>query len=723
MPRESKSFCRICTGLCGVTITLDDDDQVIGIRGDKSHEMSLGYACIKGLQAPAIQNGPSRILRPLKRLADDSFIEIPLEQALDEIAEKMAAIIARDGVEAIATYKGTQNALHAVASPMLLSFAQAIGTPSIFSTMTIDQSAKWVTLERMGRWLAGKHQFSTADVILFFGTNPLVSIMGINSFPALNPTKRMKEAKERGLKVIVVDPRRTETAQYADVFLQPFPGQDAAIAAGMIRIILSEGWEDKEFCADHVSNMDALRAAVDPFTPDMVAARAGISVEDLWAATTMFARDSSRGTAGSGTGPDMSGNSNLSEHMIEALNVVCGRYLRAGDKVDNPGVMCGRPELLAEAESPKRSFETSRQSRVGAYGEMFGEMMTGTLLDEILTPGKGQIKSLVVAGGNPAGMMPDQRKTIEALEALELLVTIEPFMVETAQYAHYVLPPTTQYERSDIPTLFYERRFYPAPFAQYSPPIAKPPAGSDVADDWYMLWSIVRRLGKQIIFDGIPLDMETAPTTDDLIELLFRNSQVPLDDVKRYPSGKTFDIPPLYVSPARPGSTGRLDVMPTDVAADVSAFAEETGDAWRHEAGEEPFTHLLTARRMREVSNGSYRDLPAIKRRFRYNPAWFHPDDLKAQNLSPEDMIEIAAAHGTIRARVEADETVKPGTITMTHGWGRVPVDDANYDDGGSAINLLVSTKEAVQSINAMPRFSGIPVRIRRLPEPENVQQ
>ncbi|HEX8603416.1 MAG TPA: molybdopterin-dependent oxidoreductase, partial [Pseudoduganella sp.] len=450
MPASVRSFCRICSGLCGTVVELDAQRRVIAIRGDREHPLSRGYACFKGLQSGAAHNAPERILRPLKRMPDGSFSAIPLGQALDEIAASLAAIRARDGADALAIYRGTQNYLNVAGFTMLYSWMKALGSRSFFSTMTIDQSAKWVAMERLGRWGAGRQHFRTSQAWLFAGYNPLLSVQGGSGFFTTNPTREMKEAKARGMKIIVIDPRRTETAHHADLFLQPKPGEDPAVAAGLLRCILDEGWHDAAFCDAHVAGLDTLRAAVQPFTPDYVERRAGVPATLLVQAARMFAFECDSGAVSTGTGPDMAARSNLAEHLYQAINVVCGRFLREGDDVGNPGVLGREKTQRAEVLPPRRSWEHGARGRIGDSAILFGEMMTATLPDEILTPGTGRIRSLVVVGGNPASVLPDQRKAVRALRDLELLVSIEPFMTTTAALSHYILPPLMQYERADI---------------------------------------------------------------------------------------------------------------------------------------------------------------------------------------------------------------------------------------------------------------------------------
>ncbi len=712
--REAFSFCRICYGKCGMRLLVDDEqNRIVDARGDQSHAMTSGYACIKGLQSPAIHHGPNRLLHPLKRQVDGTFAKIPLEQALDEIAERIRQITERHGADALGTFHGTQHYANSTASWVLPAFVQAANTRSCYSTMTIDQSAKWVAELRMGAWAAGRHRFLESDVWMFVGYNPLVSVQPTYGFLALNPTIRMKDAKARGMKFIVIDPRRTETAHFADVHLQPYPGEDPTVMAGLLRIILAESWQDREFCTQFVNGVEDLRRAVEPFTPDYVARRAGVPADQLYAAAKLFASTSKSGAAVSGTGPDMAPRSNLAEHLIEALNVVCGRYLRAGGRVANPGAMSPRRPVRAEVIAPTRSWENGYKSRVRGLGMMYGQKMSGALADEILTPGEGQLRCLIVDGANPANALPDRPKAVKALSSLDLLVTIEPFMTETAQLAHYILPPIMMFERPDMP-LFFEKTAYPEPFAQYSPAIIKPPAGSELVDDWYVFWGLAKRLGLQLEVAGQPLDMRTAPSSEELLAIIVRDAQVPLEEIKKYPSGKSFELEPLYAEPPQAKRAGnRFEVMPPDVAAELKEVAAESAPDHGLLRDGRHFRFRLSVRRSRHVINTTYRDVPEIRKRMPFNPLNMHPDDIAAVGIEAGAHVEIVSLHGRIRACVKADDSMRPGVVSMCHGWGSLPMDQESYELHGASTNdLIPSTTEYAEPINGMPWYSALPVDV-----------
>ncbi|MGE0388258.1 MAG: molybdopterin-dependent oxidoreductase [Gammaproteobacteria bacterium] len=704
---EVISSCRICAGQCGLRLTVAEG-RVVRAVPDRDNPQSRGYACIKGLYLHEAHNDPQRLLRPLKRRPDGTFEGISSQQALDEIAARLQAILRAHGPEAIAGFRGTMSYTNLPANHMLPAWLAALGSNSFFSTMTIDQSAKWVTFERLGGWAGGRDPFATAQVLLLVGTNPLVSLSTFN-FPLQDPLRALQAARDRGMRLIVIDPRRSETARHADLFLQPLPGEDVTLLAALLREILAQGWHDEAFCARHVHGLERLQAALEPFTPAYAATRAGVPAELIVRAARMFAHDARRGSAASGVGPDMGPHSNLAEHLVECLNVVCGRYARAGDPVPNPGVVGPRIPRRAQVIAPRRSWEHGPRSRVRNLGLVFGEKMSGALADEILTPGPGQIRALVVDGGNPVNAIPDQRRAAQALGALDLLVAIEPFMTATARLSHYILPPRLMFERHDLGSRDYESIVQFQPYAMYNAPVVEPPPGSDLVDDWYVFWALARRLGRTIVLDGAALDMDSPPSTEDILRLLARHGQVPFDEIKRHPHGAIHAVPAQFVEAADPDCTARFDVAPDDVAAELAAVRAEPLPA------PGAFALRLAVRRMRAVSNTMFHHLPAIRRRHRHNPAFLHPEELAAHGIADGDRIAIVSAHGRVEAIARADADVRRGVISMAHGWGGLPDAPPGGLDAGVCTNLLLAVDDRADPINSMPVMTGEPVRVERL--------
>jgi anaerobic selenocysteine-containing dehydrogenase len=708
MTREVYTSCRICAGQCGLRIELDDEGRVSAVHGDKDNPVTQGYACIKGLTLHEAHASPERLLHPLKRQPDGRFERVPLAQALDEIAAALRTLMAESGPDAVAGFRGTMSYSNLVANHMLPSWLRSLGSSSFFSTMTVDQSAKWVTFERLGGWAGGRDPLASADVLMLVGTNPLVSLSTFN-LELQHPVRRMWDAQARGMKLVVIDPRRTETARHADVFLQPHPGEDVTVVAGLLHLIFANEWQDHAFCARHVQVVDRLAAAMAPYTPDHVCARAGLQRADLEAAAALFAQPladrAKRGSAASGTGANMGPHSNLAEHLIECLNVVCGRYAREGDPVPNPGVLGPRVARRAQVIAPRRSWQQGPRSRVRGLGRLFGEKMSGALADEILTPGADRVRALFVDGGNPVIALPQQRKTEQALRALDLLVVIDPFMTATAQLAHYVLPPRMMLERHDLGSRDYEAHILQRPYAQYAEPVLQPPADAELVDDWQVFHELAQRLDVPLVFDGESLDMRQPPDTEGLLRTLMRHAQVPFEALRAATRGRVFELPPQRVEPAEPGCDARFDVAPDDVLAELAAVRAE------------PITagYRLAVRRVRDVQNTMYHHIPSVRHRLRANSAWLHPDDLAALGVAPGQRVEIASAHGAITLPAKADDSLRRGVVSLTHGWGSLdPQADAHDPErAGANTNVLTSAEMQVDPINAMPVFTGLTLRVR----------
>lgn len=711
---EHISFCRICMGSCGTIVTLDEDRRMTGIRADRDDPQTLGFACFKGLRAAEAHNHAERILHPLKKMPDGSFARIGIEQALDEIAAKLRTIIDETGPLSVAGYKGGGAFFTGSAVMMLNDWLRSVGSPKCYSSFTIDQSAKMVAAGRLGIWQGGKIPAHRADLMMLVGTNPVVSVNP--PFDTRNPVKRMKAARERGMKLIVIDPRHSETANFADLVVQPLPGEDVTLIAGILNVILSENWHDAEFCAAYVEGLDELRTAVAPFTPAYVSARADVPAEQVIAAARMFALECETGIAGSSTGPDMGPYSNLAEHLLETLNIVCGRMNREGDRVDNPGMVLPRYPRLAQVLPAPRWWDQGPKSRIGGYGMMADEMMTGVMADEILEPGDGRVRALIVHGGNPASSVPDQRHMVAALRNLDILVCIEPTMGATARLADYILPPFMQYERPDLPIWPYEYMLYPdEPYMRYTPAVAEPPEGAELVHDAQVFWGLAKRLGITLTYLGEPLPMDEEPSVDDLLAIVTRHVPGGLDALKAAPRGLVDDSAEQVVEPAEAGSDGRFTVIPSDVRDEIAAvLAEDFADASRH--------HRLAVRRLREVFNSVGRDLPTTRKRVPYNLAFVNPADLADIGVVDGDEVEIESDRGVIMAVAEGDPTLRRRVVSIAHGFGGLPDEGGNegYYQQGVSTNLLLDAKRR-EAINAMPQMTGIHISLRKVRQLQRV--
>ena len=294
-------------------IDIEDGKQIVAVRGDRSDPLFEGYTCIKGRQLADQYHSPSRLRSPLKKNPSGTFDPVSSSEALDEIAVKLDEIITQYGPRAVATYIGTGAYQNSVGVPVAAAWHEGFNSPSFYTSLTIDQPAHRSSLLRLGSWEAGWQNFADSDVLLAVGYNPLVSSYGpSNGLQGTNPFVKLREAKKRGLKLIVIDPRRSEFATQADVWLQVKPGEDPTLLAAIINVILSNDLHDKSFCRDYVDQeqLDSLRRATEPFSIEYAAKRCDVAAVDILSAAEIFAAGP-KGTAGSGTGPNMAPHGTL----------------------------------------------------------------------------------------------------------------------------------------------------------------------------------------------------------------------------------------------------------------------------------------------------------------------------------------------------------------------------------------------------------------------------
>src|SRR5262245_9974420 len=322
--------------MCGIEVDVEDG-RAVAVRGDRDHALSRGFTCEKGRELPAQHSHPDRLRGSLRRGAN-GFEPIPSELALDEIAQRLAAIIDAHGPRAVALYNGTK-AWANVGYGLSRSWLDGIGSPSLYTTVTIDQPAKSMARSLHGGWMAGYQDIASSDVALFVGCNPLQSFSSEHlRLPCTDVFHYLREYLARGLQLIVIDPRRSELARRAALHLAVRPGEDPTLLAGIVRVILCEGLHDAPFVGAHADGLTALRAAVEPFDLEYVARRSGVPAGQVIEAARLFARGP-RGSAVAGTGVNMAPHPLASELLVSALNTLCGRYARAGERIAHAGVL------------------------------------------------------------------------------------------------------------------------------------------------------------------------------------------------------------------------------------------------------------------------------------------------------------------------------------------------------------------------------------------------
>jgi anaerobic selenocysteine-containing dehydrogenase len=711
--QTKKTFCRFCHANCAMEIDIEDGRPVMA-RPDTSDPIYGGYTCMKGRQLPAQTNHPDRLRMSQRRLASGAYAPIASQQALDEIGQKLKEICDKYGPRAIATYSGTYAYQNSAALAAAAGFHQGIGSTSYYTSITIDQPAKTFTWSRVGAWQGTSQGFNDADVFMIIGGNPITShACAVGNMLAINPSHRIRVAKKRGLKLICIDPRRTAVAGLADIHLQVRPGEDPTLLAGILKVILDEGLHDHAFCERYVSGLPELRAGIAGFTPDYVAERADVPAAGVIAAARLFAKGP-RGIAYTGTGPEMALRGSLTEHLVMALNIVCGRFCREGDLAASAKVLCP-PAVPPKAQvSPPQPLwgEGFPQARVRGLTQLGWEMPTATLADEILTPGDGQIRALLCIGGNPLVAWPNQAKVERAMRALDLLVCVDIKMSQTAKLAHYVVAPKLSLEREDMTVL--AEWWYEVPYARYTEAVI-PPQG-DVIDEWEFFWELAQRLGTRIETPAGPLPTDRKPSKFEVLEKIAFNSHVALSRIRAETEGggKIFPEAAIRVQPGDKNATGKFQLAPAGVVQEILAVRSEALDtSGRRLEANWAATHLLVSRRTRQFFNSAGHDLDVLRAKGVTNYAHMHPQDMATHALADDSVIEIATPHASILGVVKASEELKPGVISMAHAFGGRGDDESSVRAFGSATNRLINDEVDYDSITGQCRQSAIPVRIR----------
>ncbi len=715
MAEVKTAICRFCHAFCGVNVTFEGG-RPVKVLGDIQNPMYHGYTCIKGRQLPEQHLHPERLLEPQKKVGG-RHKSIASEAALDEIANKLSQLIRDYGPRSVALYTGTYSFPYPAGAAMARAFMQAIDSPMSFTSGSIDQPGKPMALAFHGRWHAGPQPFAESDVWMLVGANPVVSKWG--GIPQYNPGKRLHDALQRGMQMVVIDPRLTECARKAAVHLQCKPGEDPTILAGITHLIIREGWYDRAFVDAESSGFEDLKAVVAAFTPEYVARRAEVPADKLMDAARLFATGK-RGMVTAGTGPNMAPRGTLTEYLVLVINTLCGRWVRAGEPMPNPFALLPTRLGRAQAEPKPPAFGYGTKLRVRNLGENAGGLSAAALADEILLGGEGQVKALLSVGGNPLVAWPDQLKTYDALKHLELSVCLDIKMSATAKMSHYVIPPKLGLETPAMSmpnegVWFYGMSTgYPEPYAMYQPALIDSPSNSDLLEEWEVFFGLARRMGLVLRLNGQALDMNHDYTTDELFDILTAGSRIPLSEVKKYPHGHIFSDPSIVVLPKEGGCDERLDIGNALMLEELRTVRGETLTGHAGYAGSFTFTHRLVSRRLNDVYNSSGRDIPKLMKNGRYNPAYMNPSDMETLGLHAGDVVEIASSRAKILGVVEEADDIRPGVISMAHAFGDAPTEDHKLFSIGSNTGRLTSVDEDYDPRTGMPVMSAIPVNVRR---------
>ncbi|MFI8106438.1 molybdopterin-dependent oxidoreductase [Streptomyces sp. NPDC086023] len=742
--RTALRICPLCEATCGLTLSIEGT-RVTGARGDRDDVFSRGFICPKGAAFGELDADPDRLTTPLVRGADGELHEAGWDEAFDAVAAGLRPLVDRYGPQALGVVLGNPN-VHTMAGalypPVLL---QALRTRNLFTASTLDQMPKHVSSGLLfGDPLAiAVPDLDRTDHLLLLGANPLESNGSLCTAPDF--PGRLKALRARGGTLVVVDPRRTRTARLADRHLAIRPGTDALLLAALAHVLLAEQPTAPGRLEDHTDGLAELADALAPFTPEAAAGTCGIPAAEIRTLARELAAARTAAVYGR-IGSCTVAHGTLANWLVDVLNVLTGNLDRPG------GVLFPLPAAgpRPRPAGPGRGFALGRwHSRVSGHPEAKSELPAAALAEEIDTPGEGRIRALVAIAANPVLSAPDGRRLDAALAGLDFMVSVDPYLNETSRHAHVVLPPPPPSQSAHHDFAF--NAFAVRNQVRYTRPAV--PLADGLMDECEIHARLIlaasgmhgadpgsvddlviaTTLGKAVADPASPVhgrDPEalTALLTGEngperRLDLMLRLGPygdgfgadpegLTLDRLLAAPHG--IDLGPL--APRLPGilrtTTGRIDLLPAPVAADLPRL--------RAALTPDPAAFLLVGRRHLRSSNSWLHNVPALTGGSNRCTLQIHPDDAAPLGISDGTRVRVTADGGSVEAPAELTDTLRPGVVSLPHGWGHdrpgTRLSVASADPGANVNQLLDGTR--MDPLSGTAVLNGFPVTLAPLPAP-----
>ncbi|MAR91156.1 MAG: dehydrogenase [Pseudomonadales bacterium] len=757
-PQPHLRTCNLCEAMCGLRIT-HDQGHILSIKGDPRDPLSRGHICPKAVALQDIHNDPDRLRQPLLR-TNEGWEPISWENAFNEVAARLRNLQAKHGRHAVGVYLGNPNIHNMGTMLTLLPFLSALGTGNRFSATSVDQLAPMlVALKLFGnQLLIPVPDLDRTDFMVCLGANPMASNGSLMTAPGFR--QRIKELQARGGRLVVIDPRRTETAAIADQHHFIRPGSDALLLMAMLHTLFHEDLVNTGRLTNHLQGINIVKNLVAAFPPQKVARATGLKAADIRQLALDFAR-APRACFYGRMGTSTQEFGALTTWLINLLNILTGN-------LDEPGgVMFTRPAVdlpgLANLGGFTGSFN-SRRSRVRQYPEFGGEYPASTLADEILTPGKGQIRALVTAAGNPVLSLPNGRKVEQALEQLDFMVAIDFYLNETTRHANIILPPTGPLEHGhyDLALSMFTVRNT----AKYSPPLFQPQP--DSRHDWEIFneltrrlqshsplkWAageaqyhLVRTLGAEGLLDLAlrsgpyghqPRALENLQT--QMRKLVYHrfpgstlrklldvspfgphgdNQGLSLKKLRRHPHG--MDLGPMEPAlPERLNTPGQtINLVPKLFMRDLVRLQQSLE---RSKQGAPDSFALIGRRHVRSNNSWMHNSERLVKGKNRCT-ALLHPEDARRLGIEDGENIVVSSRVGEVELPAQLSEDIMPGVVSIPHGWGHHrPGTRADVASRHPGVSINDITDDfSVDAITGVAAFSGQQVTVSKIKVEENV--
>ncbi|MCA0229657.1 MAG: molybdopterin oxidoreductase family protein [Bacteroidetes bacterium] len=683
--------CNLCEAICGLEIHYTGH-QVVSIAGDKSDPFSRGHVCPKAVALKDIYEDPNRLKKPVRRTVT-GWEEITWEEALEEVAARLGQIQASDGPDAVAMYAGNPSVHNSGTYLAGTNLMRALKTKNIFSATSADQLP-----HHFAAWQQFGHPFllpipdiDRTDFWLILGANPLASNGSLMTAPDM--ANRLKAIQQRGGKVVVVDPRYTETAAKADVHYFIRPATDVFLLLAMLQVIFEE---QLETVSAYVDGLDELKQIVAAFSPEEVTDRTGIATAEIRQLAREFANAPSAVAYGR-IGLSTQAFGGACQWLVNALNCVTGNLDRAG------GAMFTQPamDILAASKGEYNKYNRY-QSRVRGLPEFMGELPVSTLAEEILTEGEGQIKALITSCGNPILSTPNGQQLDRAFETLEFMVSIDIYINETTRHAHLILPPATGLEVAHYDLTFNALAIRNV--ARWSEPLFAKETGTKY--DWEIFQELTARLMGHYSSSFTPED----PHTKVDLALRFGKYKLSLDALRQHPHG--LDLGALESClPARlQTSNKKVWLAPPLLVKDV----ERIKKALAQPPSSDFDLLLINRRHVRDNNSWMHNSERLVKGRNRCT-LLMHPQDAQQRGIKTGSEVEVMSRVGKVKVEVELTEKMMQGVVSLPHGYGHgrdgVRLNVAQSHAGVSVNDL--TDDQVLDDLTGNSVFGGVPVRVQ----------
>lgn len=691
--------CHLCEAICGLTIETTAEEghgtRITSIKGDALDSFSRGHICPKAVALQDIQNDPDRLRQPMLRVGSE-WQPIEWQAAFDLVAERLFAIQQRHGQDAVATYQGNPSVHNYGLMTHSNYFVGLLKTRNRFSATSVDQLPHHLSSHLMygHGLLLPIPDIDHTDFMLILGGNPLASNGSIMTVPDVE--KRLKAIQTRGGKVVVVDPRHSETAAIADQHLFIRPGGDAALLFGLLNTLFEENLTR----ATHlpVDGLDEVRSAIAHLNAENMSPRCGIPSEEIRQLARDFA-DADKAVCYGRMGISTQSFGTLCHWLVQLINLVTGNLDRVG------GALCTEPAVDL-VESTSGGHFNRWQSRVSGLPEYSGELPVSALAEEMLVEGDGQVRALITVAGNPVLSTPNGRKLEQALDGLEFMLSIDLYINETTRYADLILPSTSALENDHYDTTF--NMFAVRNVTRFNRAILEKPAGA--LHDWEIFVGLARAFAAKAERELKPTISPSQMIDRGLRAGLYGDAskyKLSVDLLRDHPHGLDLGALKPNLAPRLKTANQRIQAAPAVIMADLARFAVEQATA--------PVGELLLIGRRHVRSNNSwmhnYHRLVKGKPR---HQLLMHPDDLSSRGLSDGQWVRVTSRVGVVEVQVLGSVEMMPGVVSLPHGWGHarpgVQMGIASDQPGVSANDL--TDERQLDSLSGNAALNGVPVQV-----------